>query len=117
MMAIITNFNSNGTGFKTRSTCHFVYLIGIEPNKQFTFIEWNRTQNNQIKVQMSILNIEFAMQWFQNVTNQKAALHFVAFQFDIFQNVVIQFVTIQNCTKIIATFNTHKFDVAFLFFR
>ena len=57
------------------------------------------------------------MQWFQNITSQKAALHFVAFQFDIFQNVVIQFATIQNCTKIIATFYTHKFDVAFLFFR
>ena len=57
------------------------------------------------------------MQWFQNVTNQKATLHFVAIQFDTLHNLVIQFAAIQNCTKIIATFYTRKFDVAFLFFR
>ena len=105
-MAIITNFNSNRTWFKTRSTCHFVYLIGIEPNKQLTCTEWNGTQNNQIKVQSSILNIEFVMQWFQNVTNQKATLHFVAIQFDTLNNVVIRLATIENCAKIVATFYT-----------
>ena len=31
------------------------------------------------------------MQWFQNVTNQKATLHFVAIQFDTLHNVVIQY--------------------------
>ena len=116
-MAIITKFNSNRTWFKTRRTCHFVYLIGIEPNKQLTCIECNRTQHNQIKVQRSILIVEFAMQWFQNVTNQKATLHCVANQFDTLHTVVMRFATIQNCTKIIATFYTQKFDVAFLFFR
>ena len=89
----------------------------MKTNKQLTCVEWNRTQNNQIKVQRSILNIEFAMQWFQNVTNQKATFYIVTIQFDTLHNVVIQFATIQNCTKIIATFYTQKFDVAFLFFR
>ena len=105
-MAVITNFNSNKTWFKTRSTCHFIYLIRIEPNKKLVCLEWNRTQNNQIKVQRSILNTEFAVQWFQNVTNQKVTLHFVAIQFDTLHNVLIKLATIQNCTKIIAVFYT-----------
>ena len=46
------------------------------------------------------------MQWFQNVTNQKATLHFVAIQFDTLNNVVIRLATIENCAKIVATFYT-----------
>ena len=55
------------------------------------------------------------MQWFQNVTNQKATFYIVTIQFDTLHNAVIQFATIQNCTKIIATFYTQKFGLAFFF--
>ena len=68
------------TGHDLRPETHAILSISLEYHQANNWHVLNgiRTQNNQIKVQRSVLNIKFAMQWFQNVTNQKATFYFEA---------------------------------------